>query len=252
VRLVLLSDVHGNSVALDAVLAEVERRGGADHYWCLGDLVALGHDPLGVLDRISALPGAAFVKGNTDRYVVTGDRPPPWIDDAVANPQLVAQIAEVAGSFAWTAGCVHASGWTDWLAGLSSEVRMTLPDGTRLLGVHASPGIDDGPGINDRDSDAELAARLAGCDADVVFAGHTHWPVDRTVGTTRAVNLGSLSNPFASDLRASFVIVDADQDGHRIQHVRVDYDHDAVVAALEAQGHPGRPWLIAKQRGHAG
>lgn len=251
-QLALLSDIHGNSVALDAVLAEVQRRGGADHYWFLGDLVALGHDPLGVLDRISGLPGAAFVQGNTDRYVVTGDRPPPWIGDAVANPQLVAQIAEVAGSFAWTAGCVHASGWIDWLAGLATEVRMTLPDGTRLLGVHASPGTDDGPGINDRDTDAELAARLAGCDADVVFAGHTHWPVDRSVGTTRAVNLGSVSNPLASDLRASFVMVDADQDGHTIQHVRVDYDHDAVVAALEAQGHPGRPWLIAKQRGLAG
>ncbi len=60
-RLVLLSDIHGNSVALDAVLAEVERRGGADHDGFLGDLVALGHDPIGVLDRISALPGAAFV-----------------------------------------------------------------------------------------------------------------------------------------------------------------------------------------------
>jgi predicted phosphodiesterase len=249
VRLALASDIHGNTVALDAVLAEVERRGGADHYWFLGDLVALGHDPLGVLERISSLPDAAFVRGNTDRYVVTGERPLPWIDDAVANPQLVAQIAEVAGSFAWTEGCLHVGGWTAWLAELPAEVRMTLPDGTRLLGVHASPGIDDGPGINERDSDDELAARLAGCGADVVFAGHTHWPVDRHVNGTRAVNLGSVSNPFQHDLRASFVIVEADPGAHTIEHVRVDYDHEAVIAALEAQLHPARAWIGAKRGG---
>ncbi len=244
-----MSDIHGNTVALDACLEDVEQQGGVDHYWFLGDLVALGHDPLGVLERISSLPGAVFVRGNTDRYVVTGDRPPPWIDDAVARPQLVPQIAEVAGSFAWTAGALHVAGWTGWLAALPTEVRMTLPDGTRLLGVHAAPGSDDGPGINDQDSDDELAARLAGCEADVVFAGHTHWPVDRTVGTTRAVNLGSLSNPNSRDVRASYVIVEGDSAGHTIRHVRVDYDHDAVIAALEAQRHPGAPWLVAKQRG---
>ena len=90
---------------------------------------------------------------------------------------------------------------------------------------------------------------MAGCDADVVFAGHTHWPVDRQVNGTRAVNLGSVSNPFAQDLRASFVIVEADSDGHTIEHVRVDYDHDAVIAALEAQLHPARAWIGGKQRG---
>lgn len=99
------------------------------------------------------------------------------------------------------------------------------------------------------DSDDELAARLEGCAADVVFAGHTHVPVDRTVGAVRAVNLGSVSNPVAPDLRASYVIVEATEAGHTIEHVRVDYDHDAVITALEDRNHPGRPWLIAHQRG---
>jgi predicted phosphodiesterase len=249
VRLALLSDVHGNSVALDEVLADVQRRGGADHYWVLGDLVALGHDPIGVLARISELPNVTVVRGNTDRYVVTGERPPPSIDDAASHPDLVPVVAEVAGSFAWTAGCVSAGGWTQWLARLPDEVRMTLPDGTRLLGVHASPNCDEGPGISDGASDAELASILAGCEADVVFAGHAHRPVDRTAGATRAVNLGSVSNPHPPDLRASYVIVEASERRHTIEHVRVDYDHDAVIAALEALAHPGRAWLIAHLRG---
>ena len=45
------------------------------------------------------------------------------------------------------------------------------------------------------------------------------------------------------------MIVDGDATGHTIEHVRVDYDHDAVVGALEAQMHPARGWIGAKQRG---
>ncbi len=248
-RIALLSDIHGNSIALDAVLADIERRGGAEHHWLLGDLVAMGHDPVGVADRITRLPGARFVRGNTDRYVVTGERPRPSLDDAKGDPELVPVVAEVSATFSWTAGCMMASGWTAWLAKLPEDVRMTLPDGTRLLGVHAAPGYDDGPGINSRDGDEELAARLHGCAADVVFGGHTHRPVDRTVGETRAINLGSVSNPVPPDLRASYVVVEGDELGHTIEHVRVEYDHDAVIAALEDLNHPGRDRLIAHQRG---
>jgi predicted phosphodiesterase len=248
-RLALLSDIHGNTVALDAVLADIEARGGADRYWLLGDLVAMGPDPIGVLERITALPNAEFVRGNTDRYVVTGERPPPPLEAAADRPELIPVIAEIAGNFGWTEGALVASGWTTWVAELADEVRMTLPDGTNLLGVHASPGRDDGPGINIHDTDDELSARMAGCGADVVFAGHTHWPTDRATGSVRAVNLGSVSNPLPPDLRASYVLVDATEDSHTIENVRVDYDHDAAIAALEAVNHPGRQYLVAHLRG---
>src|SRR5438132_4854139 len=72
-RLALLSDLHGNPIALDAVLADIQAHGGVDGYLVLGDLVAIGHDPVGVLERLVALPGARFVQGNTDRYVVLSD-----------------------------------------------------------------------------------------------------------------------------------------------------------------------------------
>jgi predicted phosphodiesterase len=248
-RLALISDLHGNSVALDAVLADIDARGGVDHHWVLGDLVALGPDPIGVLERISTLRGVTVISGNTDRYVVTGDRPPPSLDDATREPGLVPVLSEVSATFAWTAGSVHAAGWMPWLAALPTEVRATLPDGTRLLGVHASPGRDDGPGVNPYDSGDELLARLDDPSADVVFAGHTHWPVDRVAGSIRAVNLGSISNPLPPDLRASYVLVEANAAGHTIEHARVEYDHDAVITQLTALNHPGRDWLIKHQRG---
>ena len=104
-RLALLSDVHGNPIALDAVLADVETRGGVDGYIVLGDLAALGHQPVTVLERLVALPNARITHGNTDRYVVTGDRPP--------VPPAPGKEIEIAHSFAWTQGYVTGAGWLD-------------------------------------------------------------------------------------------------------------------------------------------
>jgi predicted phosphodiesterase len=248
-RVALLSDIHGNSIALDAVLSDIEQSGGVDEHWALGDLVALGPDPVGVVERLDDLPTVALLRGNTDRYVATGERPAPSIADAIADPSLVSVIAEVAGSFAWTAGYMQAAGLSRWLEALPLQLRRTLPDGTRALAVHASPIADDGPGIDPRATDAELAALLMGCDADIVFAGHTHRPVDRQVGPTRAVNLGSVSNPIAPDLRASYVILDADGERYSIEHRRVAYDRAAVISAVEQLNHPGRGYVIRHHRG---
>ena len=81
-RIAILADIHGNSIALDAVLADLDARGVVDEYWVLGDLAAIGPDPIGTLDRLAALPGARFVRGNTDRYLLTGERPRPRISSS--------------------------------------------------------------------------------------------------------------------------------------------------------------------------
>ena len=68
----MFSDVHGNLVALDAVLAAAERRH-VDQLWIVGDLVALGPQPAETVQRLMGLQHAQIVRGNTDRYVTTGD-----------------------------------------------------------------------------------------------------------------------------------------------------------------------------------
>src|SRR5690606_17314162 len=130
-------DIHGNSVSLSAVLNDIKAQGEVDAYWILGDLVAIGHDPVGVLEQLTSLPNVRFVRGNTDRYVFAGDRPFPSIAEAAADPKLLPVLVEVAGTMAWTQGALTANGWVEWLAQLPLEIEMTLPDGTRLLGVHA-------------------------------------------------------------------------------------------------------------------
>lgn len=242
-RIALLSDVHGNPIALDAVLADIQVQGGADAFWVLGDLAAIGHDPIGTLERLIALPDVRFSRGNTDRYVVTGERPPPTMEAAQANPRLLPKVLEIAQGFAWTQGCVTAAGWLDWLAELPLEQRLTLPDGTRLLGVHAAPGTDDGTGVHPDLGDSELKTLVADCGADVVCVGHVHWPGDRRLDNVRVVNLGSVSNPLASDLRASYVFLEADASGYRLQHRRVDYDLKAVIEAIQRSRHPAGAFI---------
>ena len=160
-RIALLADIHGNAIALDAVLADIQREGGVDGYWVLGDLVAIGPDPAGVLERLSALQGLRVIRGNTDRYVAFGDRPGPSIAEVQADATLFKPLIQVAGTFAWTQGMVTAAGWLPWLKALPLDFEIVLPDGTRFLGVHASPGTDDGTGISPASSDQEIESAIA-------------------------------------------------------------------------------------------
>ena len=73
------------------------------------------------------------------------------------------------------------------VAGLPLDRRMVLPDGSRLLAVHGSPGRDDGRGIDPSMSNDEVEEVVAGCQADLICVGHTHEPVDRQVGDFRVV-----------------------------------------------------------------
>lgn len=247
-KLGLLSDVHGNRIALEAVLAD-GRSQGVDAWWALGDLVAIGPDPVPTLELLTSVPNLQVTRGNTDRYVVSGDRPPPYAAEVAAQPELLTQFAAVEGSFSWTRGALASHGWLDWLAELPLESRAILPDGTRLLGVHASPGRDDGAGISPDRPAAELRTALAEAAADVVCAGHTHRPTDRRIGSMRAVNLGSVSNPITDDLRASYVIIHADRQEHQVEHRRVGYDHSAVLERVARCGHPQAEYLASFQRG---
>lgn len=199
-RIALLSDIHGNSIALEAVLEDIQAQGDVDAYWVLGDLAAIGYDPVGVLERLAELPQARLIRGNTDHYLVTGERPKPTIEECEANPALWSACVEVASSFSWTQGAVMVTGWVEWLAGLPLENRIVLPDGTRVLCVHASPGCDDGQGVHPGVSKKALKLLVAENEADLVCVGHTHWPMDMRIDGVHLVNVGSVSNSFPPDL----------------------------------------------------
>jgi predicted phosphodiesterase len=245
VRLGAIADIHGNSVALEAVLADAAGLG-IDRWWALGDLVLFGPRPVEVLQMLAELPGIAYVSGNTDRYVLTGEQPAPHetAADAVGELDLVERHAAMAGAIGWTRGALVQTGSLSVLADMPAEQRLRLPDGSLLLGVHASPGRDDGPGIDSRIDAEQLAQLLGGWGASTVVGGHTHDPTDRVVGPVRALNPGSVGVP-RNCAHASWMLIDADADGLRAQRCEVAFDVEAVVSDLHARGYPNAPFMAS-------
>lgn len=246
-RVAIFSDVHGNITALDAVMDAAQAES-IDHFWCLGDLVAHGPRPAEVVARLRGLRHLRCVRGNTDRYVLTGELGgmiPPI--DRPSSPEEFTVLADARESFAWTRGCLVGAHHLEWLAELPVQERITLPDGTRVLLVHASPGRDDGPGMQLSQSDDVLAeAGFAVATADLILVGHTHVPGERRIAGSHVVNPGPISLPRTSDDLARWILLEATAEGYTLEHRAVRYDLDPVIKDLERQRHPAGPWLAAK------
>jgi predicted phosphodiesterase len=257
-RLGIMADVHGNDVALRAVLDDAAGCR-VDRWWVLGDLVLLGPRPAEVLGLLRGLPGVEMLRGNTDRYVLTGEQPAPHATpaDAAGDVGLVERYGLMAAGIGWTRGVLCQAGLVSVLAALPGQLRLGLPDGTRVLGVHASPGADDGLGIDPNISDEQLSRLLTGCAADVVIGGHTHMTADRLAGGIRALNPGSTGMPrrpgeanwllleFSDGLEHPDHPAGAAVASIKTEHRTAPFDVDAVARDLRARLHPNAEFLEA-------
>lgn len=244
-RIAILADIHGNAMALDAALSQIEADGGADAYWLLGDYVAIGVDPLGVMERIGQLPNAVFVRGNTDRLVASLDEMDPWLDEVKEDPQLWPILIQINRSMAWTSGAMVAGDHLKWLSKLPLERRFTLPDGTRVLLVHASPGTDDGVGIHPKLDDEALAELIAAAEADLILIGHTHVPLDRQLAGVRVVNPGSIGNPVLPGAGAYYALLEARSEGYHLTLHEAEYDRVEAIAAVVRTKHPAAEYITS-------
>jgi diadenosine tetraphosphatase ApaH/serine/threonine PP2A family protein phosphatase len=245
-RLAVLSDVHGNLLALEAVLADIESQGEPDAYLVLGDLAAFCPWPSETLARLQELPEVLFLQGNTDRYLVTGQRPksPP-----VRSPEdwaaMPAKLTEVGANFRWTVERLSYDDY-EFLRDLPTRFDLDVPGYGRVVAVHANAQDDeislppDTPDDKMRDYFSDLDARLA-------LYGHTHRPVDRMVDdngvSRRIVNDGSAGLPLDGDPRPAYALLDFTGDECVVTVRRVEYDREAVIAELERVGHPAKAWV---------
>jgi len=228
-KIAVTSDIHGNVLALEAVLADLERQGGADHIVVTGDIVAYGPTPNEVFAILRELPHAHFLRGNTDRYLLEKAYPTSGGDEWKDKLLL---------SFRWTAEHMEAE-VLHFLETL--PLSLTIREGDwRLLAVHASPRSDE-EGLTTTTSDDEFGRMGIDPAVDLLVCGHTHVPLDRIIKGVRVVNVGSVGLPFDGIPRACYALISVTPGEVVAPEVvlrRVTYDVEKVVEQFYAANHP--------------
>lgn len=225
----LIYDIHGNDVALEAVIGDAQAAGAVA--WLLGgDYCLMGAQPAAVLDRLEALPAdTIWLRGNTERWIAhpeSADIP----TDAIRDAALFA------------AGAIGEEAVRE-LAALPDVVHDVPFDGAEMtVFCHASPGSDM-IGFTDVAGDGDGAAASSDFQANTTVCGHTHVQFTREVGVIEVVNPGSVGMPFDGDSRAAYALLAPDGS---FDLRRVEYD---VERAVTAYGNIDEDWAeIARRR----
>ena len=219
---IVLSDLHGNVPALEAVLDDVARQSlPVDRFVVLGDALP-GPMPVELLHRLRSLAApTTFLRGNGEEDVLTAfDSGPP----ARVPPAFHEMLRWVAHRLP--------DELRDFLRTWPLTHRLDHPVLGRVLFCHATPA-DANVVFTRVTPEDRLRPIFDAADADLVVCGHTHLPFDRRVGETRIVNAGSVGMPFGRP-GADWLILDAD--GVHARHT--DYDVQATTASFLATGCP--------------
>jgi predicted phosphodiesterase len=235
VRYALISDIHANLPALDAVLADIDRRH-FDAVYHLGDLVGYAPWPNEVVERLRR-DGIAGVAGNYDSTVATDYK---HCGCRYEDPRQE-ELSHV--SYEWTRR--HVSATTKaWLGTLPFRIDVRPlgghASGPTLTLVHGNQTLNTVYVTEDRSDDflAKMGATLGARAGDIVAFGHTHVPWHRAVDGIHFVNTGSVGRPKDGDWRASYVSLGVESGGPRVEVVRVEYDVERAAAAVVEHGLP--------------
>ena len=233
-RFAVLADIHGNALALEAVLEDIDRLG-IDQVVNLGDVLSGPLDPHGVAERIIPL-GWPTVRGNHDRYLIEQDTTAMGATDAVTYQAL--EPAHL-----------------DWLRGLPA----TLMPFEGVYACHATPGADDVywmERVNDdglaraaTQTEMESALDEHARQASLALCGHSHTVrMAQLAGGPLLVNPGSVGCPAYRDAdpvphrvqngtpHANYAVIEKRPVGWDVTFRSVPYDHQAAAAQARAYG----------------
>jgi predicted phosphodiesterase len=235
-RYALISDVHANRPALEAVLRDIGTRGPVTGIYHLGDLVGYAPWPDEVVSMIRSaeIPGVA---GNYDSTVSAGYA---HCGCRYEDPRQEALSHE---SYAWTLANTGEAA-KRFLGSLPFHVAIR-PLGGHVAGptihlVHGNHALNTVYVHAERSDEflARMGRSLGARSGDVVAFGHTHVMWHRTVEEVHFVNTGSVGRPKDGDPRAGYVVVDVTSEGIGVELVRVAYDVEEVARAILASTLP--------------
>jgi predicted phosphodiesterase len=233
-RVAVLSDIHGNLTAFEAVLADI-RQVAPDLVLHGGDLADGGSSPIEIVDRLRDL-GWQGVMGNTDEMLVEPNSLENFASQSSAPLALWAAVRQIALATRDMLGEKR-------LAWLRELPRVKTQEGFALL--HATPESCWRAPATEA-TDAELETIYGSLGRPVVVFGHTHLPSIRDIaGYPRLlINTGSVGLPYDGDPRASYLILDEGRPS--IQ--RVEYNLEKELTALASCGLPGASWTAKMLR----
>lgn len=243
----LFSDIHANLPALEACLADLERRR-PDAVFCLGDLVGYNIWPNEVVREIRRR-GIPTIAGNYDHGIGRHS------DDCGCAYKTDAEKANGAVSIGFT-NAIMQPDERAYLRTLPRHLRVEFElnegDPLQLLLVHGSPRRINEYLFEDRE-EKSLLRILENADADILCFGHTHKPYHRVLPAgdavaphfRHAVNIGSVGKPKDGDPRGCYALLHFDEttnrrqaESLRVQFVRFDYDVEKAARAVEGSPLP--------------
>jgi len=230
VIIAVISDMHGNGVALEAALKDVKRQE-IDRIVCLGDAIQGGSQPAQVIERLQALK-CPVIMGNGDNYVLTGESaepPAPGADE----------VRE------WTREQIGPDG-LDFVASFQSTLEIDLEAGRQMLCFHGSPRSFDDV-ILPETADDEVVGLLGGTEAAVLTGGHTHLQWARQVGDSIFFNPGSAGVTYNRHMDpsefyfypfAEYAVIESEGPRVAVEFCRVPFDVDELHEAAIGSGRP--------------
>jgi predicted phosphodiesterase len=236
-RIAIIADIHGNRVALDAVLTPLSREQ-IDQIICLGDVPAMGPEPHEVVHRLRTLD-CPVIMGNTDEWLLHGL---PFAE----TDERTRRIAEL---FRWGREQLSRED-QDYLRSFRRLLDIPLGDSFTLLCFHGSPRSNMDL-IFSTTPDEELKSLLAGYNATVMAGGHTHIQMLRRYNNSTIINVGSIGLPggplFSGVHRppwAEYALIDVSNRVLDIEFRRVPLDIEALVEATVSSGMPyAETWI---------
>ncbi len=240
-RIAIISDIHGNLIALNAVLDDIARER-VDRIVCLGDVAAFGPQPAEVVSRLREI-GCPVVMGDTDATFLAPEAP--------ATDELLRRLQEID---AWGAARLSPADRA-YISGFTPTITIDIDDGVSLLCYHGSPRS-----FKDRiyatTSDDELSQMFAGYSAQLFAGGHTHIQMLRRYQDVLALNPGSVGLAYdrvpSSDASVrnppwgEYAILSTTGNNLSVDLRRVPFAVATLKQVTRANGMPHAEWWAAE------
>jgi putative phosphoesterase len=224
-KIAFISDIHGNAIALDAILEDIKKHG-IDKIYVLGDICYRGPEPKRSLDLVRSLH-TEVIKGNADEWVVRGVREGEVADKVLELMNLERQ---------WIVEQLEPSD-IEYLDSLPVQLNLTI-EGVQISAFHATPtSLFDIVLPNADDNHIETSLMQAQGSQVFVYA-HIHKPYIRFINGKVIMNIGSVGLPFDGLAKASYGLVEVEGGHIKTSIRRVNYDLESVVALYHEVNYP--------------